>query len=141
MRASDGNAVRIHYTGTLEDGTIFDSSRDREPLQFVLGERSVIPGFEAAVRDMEEGQTRTVTVPAEKAYGRHRPELVHKLPQDQIPARVDLTLGARLEAKGKDGRSIPLTVVGVEDGVVRLDANHPLAGKDLTFEIELLKVA
>jgi peptidylprolyl isomerase len=141
MQASDGKSVRIHYTGKLDDGTTFDSSRGREPLQFTLGERQVIPGFETAVRGMQEGESRTVTIPADQAYGRHRPELVHQVPQDQVPAGVDLTPGARLEARAKDGRSIPLTVVAVEEGTVRLDANHPLAGQDLTFDIELLKVA
>ncbi len=140
MAAVAGDTVRVHYTGTLEDGTEFDSSRDRDPIEFVLGAGQVIPGFENAVTGMEPGETKTFTIPADEAYGPHRPELVHRIPRAQVPAEVTLAPGARLEARDQGGRRVVLTVVEVTDEEAVLDANHPLAGKDLTFQIELVAV-
>ncbi len=140
MAAVAGDTVRVHYTGTLEDGTEFDSSRDRDPIEFVLGAGQVIPGFENAVAGMEPGETKTFTIPADEAYGPHRPELVHRIPRAQVPAEVTLAPGARLEARDQGGRRVVLTVIEVTDEEAVLDANHPLAGKDLTFQIELVAV-
>ncbi len=140
MAAVAGDTVRVHYTGTLEDGTEFDSSREREPIEFTLGAGQVIPGFESAVTGMEPGESKTFTIPADEAYGPHRPELIHRVPRAQVPSEVTLTPGARLEARDQGGRRVVLTVVEVTEEEAVLDANHPLAGKDLTFQIELVAV-
>ncbi len=140
MPANVGDTVRVHYTGTLEDGTEFDSSRDRDPIEFVLGSGQVIPGFDEAIRGMEVGETKTFTIPADEAYGPRRPELVHHMPREHIPEHVDLYPGARLEARDQGGNRLLLTVVSVSDSEVVLDANHPLAGQDLTFKVELVEI-
>lgn len=140
MQAENGQTVRVHYTGTLEDGSTFDSSRDRDPLEFTVGGGQVIGGFDSAVTGMAPGDTRTVTIPAADAYGPHREELVQELPRSAIPPQVDLTPGVRLAAKDQAGNEMVLTVVEVDDATAKLDANHPLAGEDLTFEIELVEV-
>ncbi len=140
MAAVAGDTVRVHYTGTLEDGTEFDSSREREPIEFTLGAGQVIPGFENAVTGMEPGESKTFTIPADEAYGPHRPELIHRVPRAQVPSEVTLAPGARLEARDQGGRRVVLTVVEVTEEEAVLDANHPLAGKDLTFQIELIAV-
>ena len=138
--AKSGDSVKVHYTGSLDDGTIFDSSRDREPLEFTIGSNMVIPGFENAVTDMEPGATKTITIASADAYGPRNPELVHQLERSQIPEGVELTPGAPLQAEGPNGETVLLTVVEVSETNVTLDANHPLAGRDLTFEIELVSI-
>ena len=139
-QAANGHTVRVHYTGTLVDGRTFDSSKGRDPLEFIVGGGQVIGGFDEAVAGMAPGDTKTVTIAAEAAYGPHRPELVQELPRSAIPPEVDLTPGNRLAAKDQAGNELVLTVVDVDDEKARLDANHPLAGEDLTFEIELVEV-
>ncbi len=141
MAAGVGDTVRVHYRGTLEDGSPFDSSEGRDPIEFVLGSGQVIPGFDEAIRGMEPGETKTFTIPAEEAYGPHRPELVHRISRGQIPPGVDLYPGARLEARDQGGNRIELTVLEVGEEEVVLDANHPLAGHDLTFEVRLVEIA
>jgi peptidylprolyl isomerase len=138
--ATIGQTVRVHYTGTLEDGSTFDSSKDRAPLEFTVGGGEVIGGFDQAVAGMAPGDTKKVTVAAADAYGPHRPELVQDMPRDAIPPEVDLTPGNRLAAKDQAGNELVLTVVEADDETAKLDANHPLAGEDLTFEIELVEV-
>lgn len=133
-----GDVVRIHYVGTLDDGRTFDTSRDREPLEFTLGEGEVLPGFEQAVLGMAEGEVKTVTLPPEQAYGPRRPELVQQVEREALPADLPLRPGLQLQAQMSDGEPLVLTVRSVADGVVTLDANHPLAGEALTFEIELV---
>jgi FKBP-type peptidyl-prolyl cis-trans isomerase 2 len=140
MHAANGQTVRVHYTGTLDDGSTFDSSRDRDPLEFTVGGGQVIGGFDDAVTGMAPGDTRTVTIAAENAYGPHRPELVQEMPRSAIPPQVDLTPGKQLAAKDQAGNELVLTVVEADDAMAKLDANHPLAGEDLTFEIELVEV-
>ena len=136
-----GQTVKVHYTGTLEDGTQFDSSAGRDPLEFTLGEGQVIAGFEQALSDMEIGDTKTVNIPAEEAYGPHQPELVQQVAREQIPADIELSIGVQLQAQGPEGQVFRLVVTGLDEANVTLDGNHPLAGKALTFELELVEIA
>ncbi|MCT7374912.1 FKBP-type peptidyl-prolyl cis-trans isomerase [Chelativorans salis] len=139
-QAKTGDVVRVHYTGKLEDGTKFDSSEGREPLQFQVGGGQIIPGLEKQVEGMEVGEKSTVTVPAEEAYGPRDERQVQTVPRDALPADLDLRIGASLQATTQDGRQIPLTVVEVDDMQVTVDANHPLAGHDLVFDVELVEI-
>lgn len=139
-QAKHGDTVRVHYTGRLPDGTQFDSSDGREPLEFQLGSGQIIKGLEEQVEGMSVGEKDTVTIPADAAYGPHRPEGIQSVPRTQIPDGVDTTPGARLQATGGDGQTMTLTVVDASDETVTVDANHPLAGKDLVFDVELVEV-
>lgn len=138
--AKDGDTVSIHYTGRLEDGTVFDTSQDRDPLTFKLGEGKVIPGFEKAVVGMEKGEEKTTTIPAESAYGPRRDDLLLTVPRERLPEDLDPEVGQQLEMRTSEGQEVPVTVVETGDESLVLDANHPLAGKDLTFEIELVGI-
>jgi len=139
-QAKHGDTVRIHYTGRLLDGTQFDSSQGRDPLEFQLGSGQIIRGLDSQVQGMSVGDSATVSIPADDAYGPHRPEAVQTVPRDRIPPSVDVSVGARLQATGGDGQPLQLTVVGVDEAQVTVDANHPLAGKDLVFDVELVEV-
>ena len=138
--ASDGDTVRVHYTGTLEDGTTFDTSVGREPLEFTLGEGKMIPGFEKAVYGLTVGKSKTVTIPAEEAYGPHRDDLVIVVEREQLPADLDPKVDQQLQMQQTDGRTAVVIVTDVSETTITIDANHPLAGKDLTFEIELVEI-
>lgn len=138
--ASKGSQVKVHYTGTLTDGTKFDSSEGREPLAFTLGEGSMIPGFEAGVIGMSVGDKKTVNIPAAEAYGERREDLVIEVPKEQVPADITPTVGMQLSMSQPDGRQIPVVIAEVTDTNITLDANHQLAGKDLVFELELVEV-
>ncbi|GAB4344829.1 MAG: peptidylprolyl isomerase [Candidatus Abyssubacteria bacterium] len=140
-QAKSGDTVKVHYTGKLDDGTVFDSSVGREPLEFTLGGGQVIQGFEEAVVGMEPGETKTANVAAEKAYGPHREEMVVPVNRGEFPEHIEPEVGQQLQMRRTDGRSIVVTVTDVSETTVTLDANHPLAGKDLTFDIELVEVA
>jgi peptidylprolyl isomerase len=135
----DGKKVRIHYTGTLNDGSQFDSSAGRDPLEFETGAGHVIPGFDSAVRDMDVGGKKTVTIPAAEAYGEAREEMIGDIPKDRFPADMELSIGMSLQMMGPQG---PLQVVvkEIKEDAVTIDANHPLAGKELTFELELVEI-
>ena len=135
----DGKKVRIHYTGTLSDGEQFDSSAGRDPLEFETGAGMVIPGFDAAVRDMEVGGKKTVTLPAAEAYGEIRAEMVGDIPKANFPEGMELQVGMPLQMSGPQG-PLPVVVKEVKEDAVTIDANHPLAGKDLTFELELVEI-
>lgn len=139
-RATSGDSVQIHYTGRLEDGTVFDSSRDRDPLRFTLGEGEVIAGFEEVVEGMEEGETKTAEIPAKEAYGARQEDLILNVPRERIPEDVELEVGNVLAMRTGDGETFQVVIADVEPEAVLLDANHPLAGRDLTFEIELVAV-
>jgi peptidylprolyl isomerase len=139
--AKNGDTVRVEYVGKLDDGTVFDSSKDDDPLEFTLGEGAVIPGFENAVEGMEVGETLTTTVEASNAYGVADPRLRVNVPHDRFPDDIDPQVGQHLQVMQQDGNTIPVTVVEVAEEAVTLDANHPLAGQDLTFEITLVSVA
>lgn len=135
----DGKKVRIHYTGTLNDGTTFDSSAGREPLEFETGSGMVIAGFDTAVRDMAVGGKKTVTIPAKEAYGEVREEMMGDIPKTQFPAEMELQVGMPLQMQGPQG-PMPVVVKEIKKEAVTIDANHPLAGKDLTFELELVEI-
>lgn len=138
--AKNGDTVSIHYTGRLPDGSEFDSSAGREPLEFTLGAGQIIPGLEKEIEGMAVGDKSTVTIPADEAYGPHRPEAVQEVPRTQIPEEIDVAVGTQLQGMTQDGRQLNLTVVEVGNESVTLDANHPLAGKDLVFDVELVGI-
>ena len=135
-----GDTVRIHYTGTLSDGTTFDSSQGREPLQFTVGSGQIIPGLDRAIPGMNVGETRAVTVPAAEAYGDRNPDGGQSVPRAPVPDHIPRDPGTQLQVQTGDGRTLPVTVTEVTADEVVLDANHPLAGKDLTFEVELVEI-
>lgn len=135
-----GDTVRVHYTGKLEDGTVFDSSLDRDPVEFTLGAGQVIPGFEQAVVGMSPGESKTVEVPADQAYGPYREELVQEIDRELVPEDLKLEVGQQLALRLSPGRSIRVTVTKLTESKVTLDANHPLAGKDLTFDLQLVEI-
>ena len=139
-KAQTGDTVRINYSGRLTDGTEFDSSAGREPLQFTLGEGQVIPGLEAHVEGMEQGTRSTVTIPPEAAYGPRRPEAVQTLDRAKLPESLDVKVGAQLQARTSTGSVMPITVVDIDDTSIKVDTNHPLAGRELVFDVELVEV-
>jgi peptidylprolyl isomerase len=139
--AQHGNTVHIHYTGKLTDGTVFDSSEDREPLAFELGSGQVIPGLDKAMRGMAIGDNKKITIAAEEAYGPHHLEGVHVVERSTLPGELDTQVGARLRASGDNGQDIVLTVIDSDETTVTLDANHPLAGKVLIFDVELVALS
>jgi FKBP-type peptidyl-prolyl cis-trans isomerase 2 len=141
MAPKSGDTVRVHYRGTLSDGSEFDSSEGREPLEFVIGSGQVIPGFDAAVVGLEPGDKVTVTIPAAEAYGEHNPEGLQPFPLSAFPPEPVAEVGWAVELGGPNGERIPATIVAIEGDEVTLDFNHPLAGKDLTFELELVEIA
>ena len=139
-QVKQNDTVRVHYTGTLENGEVFDSSRERKPLEFTLGQGQLIPGFENGVIDMKINETKTVQIRAADAYGEHRAELIQEIPKNQLPPEIKPEVGLGLVSRTPDGCEMPLTVTEVRDESIMVDANHPLAGKDLTFEIELVEI-
>lgn len=138
--AKDGNTVKVHYTGKLDDGTIFDTSVEREPLEFTIGAGQIIPGFEEAVRRMQVGQVKTVTIPADEAYGPHNEDMVLVVERDKLPENLNPVVGQRLQKQQENGNMDVVVVTEFSDTTITLDANHPLAGKALTFEIELVEM-
>ena len=138
-QAKQGDTVRVHYTGTLEDGQEFDSSRGLEPLTFTLGGGSVIQGFDDAVTGMSVGDEKRVTIPADDAYGPRRDELTLQLPRTELPPDLALEEGSQLRME-QDDQSIVVTVRQLDDTTVTLDANHPLAGESLTFDLRLVEI-
>lgn len=138
-QAKSGDTVRVHYTGRLEDGSVFDSSRGREPLEFVLGAHQVIPGFEEAVDGLSPGEERSVNIPVDRAYGPRREEMMLSVPRDQFPDEIRPEVGQQLQMS-QDGQVAVVTVTGVTEAEVTLDANHPLAGKALTFDVQLVEI-
>lgn len=130
--------MKVHYTGTFADGTEFDTSRNREPLEFTVGNNEVLPDFETAVVGLEVGDTKTITIVAAKAYGEHRDDMKLAVARDQVPDELELEVGSQYRIPKKDGGSVVVTVIDIGDEDVTLDANHPLAGKDLTFDFEVV---
>lgn len=138
--AKHGDTVKVHYVGKLKDGTVFDTSINRHPLQFTIGEGRIIPGFQHAVVGMRPGQSKTVQVPTSKAYGPHREDMVVTVDQDQFPDSLEPEVGQTLEITASDGLRAMATVADVSETTVTLDINHPLAGKELTFDIQLIEI-
>ncbi|MFH1650390.1 MAG: peptidylprolyl isomerase [Candidatus Woesearchaeota archaeon] len=139
--AKKGDKVDVEYTGTLSDGTQFDSSKGRAPLTFELGSGQVIKGFDAAVEGMNEGDSKTINIPKVDAYGDSNPQLIQEVPRSAIPTEMEVNEGMVLGLHSKDGsQQIPARVVKVTPESITIDINHPLAGKDLTFELKLVKV-
>ena len=139
-QAKHGDTVKVHYSGKLNDGSVFDTSHNREPLQFTIGEGQLIPGFEKTVVGMNMGESRTINIQAENAYGLHHKEMVGVVGRNQFPPDLEVKAGQQFETHNEDGRTIIVTVADVSESDVTLDANHPLAGKDLTFDIQLVAV-
>ena len=134
------DTVRVHYTGKLADGEIFDDSKGREPIEFTLGAGQVIPGFESAVLNMAVSDTKTWNIPAAEAYGEQRPELVQSVPISELPEEIKPEVGMQLVSQAPDGQEIPLIITEVHADTITVDANSPLAGKDLTFDLELVEI-
>jgi len=139
-KVKEGDTVKVHYTGKLESGEVFDSSEGREPLEFTLGQGQLIPGFEKAVTELDKGESTTVDIPSKEAYGEVREDLIITVPKDQLPEDVEPQVGMQLQVNQPDGQPIPVRITDVGEENLTLDANHPLAGKDLTFKIELVEV-
>lgn len=140
--SNEGKKVKVHYTGTLDDGSKFDSSVDRgEPIEFTCMVGQMIPGFDAAVKDLAVGETKTVHIPAAEAYGEYNEELIQKIPVSQIPNGDQLPVGQTIYMQGPGGQPFPVFVKDITDGVATFDMNHELAGKDLNFEITLVECA
>jgi len=138
--AKQGDTVQIHYTGKLDDGTVFDSSEGREPLSFTLGEGQVISGFEEATIGMEVGETKEARIDVDAAYGARREDLLLEVPREQLPDELEVDVGTPLQLQQPDGRAVPVTVAKLDEEQVTLDANHPLAGQPLTFELTLVDI-
>lgn len=139
-QAKSGDTVRIHYTGTLLDGSTFDSSEGRDPLEFVVGSGQIIPGLDAAIPGLAVGDKKEVNVPCQEAYGPINPEMRQAIPREGIPDEVPLEIGIQLQMQSPEGQVLPVTVVEMDEATVTLDANHPLAGQDLIFNIEVTSI-
>ncbi len=138
--AKQGDTVKVHYTGKLNDGTIFDSSDGGDPLEFTLGSKMVIPGFEVAVEGMGAGDDKTVTIPSDEAYGPRHDDMILEVDKGQLPQDMEPEVGQELVLSQDDGNIIQVIIAEIGDASVKLDANHPLAGQDLTFDIKLVEI-
>ena len=140
MQAKVGDTVKVHYTGRLDDGTMFDSSVDKDPLEFTIGSGNIIPGFEQAVVGMSPGEQKTETILTDNAYGPYVEEMVIVVDRTQMPSEMEPEVGQQLQIQHEMGQIIPVIVTDVTGASVTLDANHPLAGENLIFEIQLLEI-
>ena len=145
-QAKQGDTVRVHYTGRLTSGEVFDSSEGSNdgsecaPLEFTIGGQQVIPGFEAGVLGLAPGEAKTVTIPVDLAYGPHNPDMVAVVPRDQVPPHIEVALGSQLELTQEDGEAFNVIITDVTDTTITLDANHPLAGRELIFDLKLVEI-
>ena len=139
-KAKSGDKVRVHYTGHLDDGTQFDSSSGSDPLEFEVGSGQVIAGFDTAITGMAVGDKSTVTIPSDEAYGPHREEMVLVAPRTEIPEELNPEVDQQFQLQHPSGQAVPVVVTEVTDDTVTLDGNHPLAGQDLTFDLELVEI-
>jgi peptidylprolyl isomerase len=140
-KAKSGDKVRIHYTGKLDDGTQFDSSEGRDPLEFDLGGGGVIPGFDSAVDGMAVGESKSVKIESEEAYGPRHEELIQDVPKSELPDDMELSVGLQLQAQNPEGQVMRFMITAVTDDIITVDGNHPLAGQALNFDIELVEIA
>lgn len=139
-QAKSGDTVRIHYTGTLDDGTKFDSSAGNDPLEFALGSGQVIAGFDNAVDGMAVGESKSVTIPPEEAYGERHEQLVQQVPKTALPDEIEPAVGMQLQSRSPEGHVMNLLVTEMDEQTITVDGNHPLAGQALTFAIELVEI-
>ncbi len=139
-QVKEGDKVKVHYTGTLNDGSVFDSSREREPLEFEIGSGSIIPGFEKAVLELTPGNSTTVEIPSTEAYGEVREDMIISVEREKLPADIDPEVGMQLQLQQPEGGAMPVVISDVTESHVTIDANHPLAGRDLKFDIELVEI-
>ena len=143
-QAQDGDKVRVHYIGTLEDGSQFDASRDEfglgEPIEFTIGNSQMIPGFEQAIIGMKEGESKTIHIKCLDAYGEHHPEGLIEIERNQLPSGIPLEVGGMVQGNSPTGGQVAFTVVEITENKVTLDSNHPLAGKDLVFDVQLFEI-
>ncbi len=138
--ATSGDTVRVHYTGKLDDDTVFDTSEGRDPIEFTVGAGEVIPGFEQAVLGMEPGEEKAVEIPADEAYGDRRDDLIVSLERSTLPDELDPEVGQELQMRDKSGNTFPVRITEIGEEQVTVDANHPLAGQPLNFDIELVEI-
>ncbi len=139
-QAKIGDKVKVHFTGYLEDGTVFGSTTDEEPFEFIIGEKNMLPGFENSVVGMQKGNTKTITLAPEEAYGPHKKELVRVMEKSGFPQKINLEIGKRLRVRTQDGKYTMVTIKDFTEDSIVLDENDPLAGKTLTFKIELIEI-
>ena len=139
-KAKAGDKVKVHFEGYLEDNTVFGSTTDEEPFEFTIGEKNMMPGFENAVIGMQKGDTKTITLPPEEAYGLHKKELVHVMNRSGFPKEINLEIGKTLRVRTQDGKYIVVTIKDFTEDSIVLDENEPLAGETLTFNIELIDI-
>lgn len=140
MGVSEGDTVQVHYTGRLEDGTVFDSSKEREPLEFTVDTGQIIPGFEEAVKGMEVDEEKTITIAAKDAYGERQDSRVQQYSRDSLPDNFEPEKGQVLAMRDQNGQELPVTIVDLDDESVTVDLNHPLAGHELTFDIQVVEI-
>ncbi len=139
-KAENGNKVKVHYKGSFDDGTVFDSSEGKDPLEFELGSGQVIPGFDKNIEGMELNEKKTIKIPSQEAYGERRDELIMDFPKSEFPNDINPEVGQQLQMQNQEGQVFNVLVTGVSGESVTLDANHPLAGKNLNFDIELVEI-
>lgn len=139
-QAKEGDVVKVHYTGKLDNGEVFDTSENREPLLFTIGKNEVIPGFEDGVKGLKVGQSKTVKIASDQAYGHRREEMLYKVGKDKFPPDVELKIGDSFKIGQEQGNPTIVSITEISENEVILDANHPLAGKDLTFDIQLIEI-
>ena len=138
--AKMGDTVKVHYTGTLHDESVFDSSRERAPMEFTIGEGNIIEGFEKGVVGMTVGETRTLSIPPEEGYGSRDDNLITQIDRSYLPQTVEPAIGQQLQVKQPDGKTFVVWITDLDEQTVTIDANHPLAGQTLNFEIELTEI-
>ncbi|MDP8256128.1 MAG: peptidylprolyl isomerase [Candidatus Alcyoniella australis] len=139
-KAKDGDTVKVHYTGTFDDGSEFDTSKGSDPMEFCIGAGEIIDGFEQALIGMSIGDKKTENIPADNAYGQRKDEMVFVVEKEQFPPEIAPQVGQRLQVPMQNGQMLPVTITEISETEVTLDANHPLAGRDLTFKIELVEI-
>lgn len=139
-QVKQNDTVKVHYTGKLKDGQVFDSSEGKEPIEFTLGQGQLIPGFEKGLIEMKVNEKKTITIPKEEAYGEPRAELIQEVEKAQLPEEIKPEVGMGLVSKSPDGQEMNLVVTDVKDNTIVVDGNHPLAGKDLVFDLEVVEI-